>query len=246
MATHKKKVELALPSPFDYKRQTEIHILNEQLVHTSLSTEKTELVKRMCEISNGGVLILFTSHVRLREMYDSLKNGLMESGLYPMRQGEKTRDELLRIMKSRPYAVLFATSSFWEGVDIQGENLRCVIIEKLPFDNPSDPLYQAKVHLLEEKGINAFIGYSLPRAVLRLKQGLGRLIRSKNDRGIITLMDNRIKTKRYGKIFLNSLPPANLIYGNVDRLEEEAGRFFENYFASDQTDTEKIKKNFNT
>ncbi len=230
MALEKVQKQIALPSPFDYSTQAEIHILNEQLSHTSLAAEKTELVRRLSIISGGGVLVLFTSYVRLKEMYDEISEELMEQGLYPMRQGEKSRDELLRIMKSRPYAVLFATSSFWEGIDIQGDNLRCVIIEKLPFDNPSDPLYQAKVTLLETKGINAFMGYSLPRAVLRLKQGLGRLIRSKTDKGIIALMDNRIKTKKYGQIFLNSLPPARIIYGSVDEMAREAERFFGKHF----------------
>lgn len=230
MTRDKEKQEISLPSPFDYSTQAEIHILNEKLSHSSHSQEKTELVRQLSLISGGGVLVLFTSYTRLREMYDELSDELMEAGLYPMRQGEKSRDELLRIMKSRPYAVLFATSSFWEGVDIQGENLRCVIIEKLPFDNPSDPLYQAKVALLETRGINAFTGYSLPRAVLRLKQGLGRLIRSRSDKGIIALMDDRIQTKKYGSVFLNSLPPARVIYGSVQELSNEAERFFGHHF----------------
>ncbi len=126
--------------------------------------------------------------------------------------------------------VLFATSSFWEGIDIQGDNLRCVIIEKLPFDSPADPIYKAKVELLESKGINTFLSYSIPRAVLRLKQGMGRLIRSKNDKGVIAIMDNRIKTKRYGPIFLNSLPPAKIITGSVRQIIRESETFFVNRF----------------
>jgi ATP-dependent DNA helicase DinG len=133
-------------------------------------------------------------------------------------------------MSKQPNVVLFATSSFWEGIDIQGDNLRCVIIEKLPFDSPSDPIYKAKVALLEEKEMNPFLNYSIPRAVLRLKQGMGRLIRSKTDKGVIAIMDNRIKTQRYGQIFLNSIPPAKLIYGNLKTIVREAEEFFVSRF----------------
>lgn len=126
--------------------------------------------------------------------------------------------------------VLFATSSFWEGIDIQGDNLRCVIIEKLPFDSPADPIYKAKVKLMEYKDINPFINYSLPRAVLRLKQGMGRLIRSKSDKGVIAILDNRIKTKKYGQVFLNSLPPAKIISGSMTSILREVESFFSTRF----------------
>lgn len=226
IATDREKNTLALASPFNYKKQAEIFILKENVSHTVLSDEKTQLVRELSLISEGGVLALFTSYKRLREMYDLLKDDLSDNGLYPIRQGDKSREELLKIMQKKSYAVLFATSSFWEGIDIPGHNLRCVIIEKLPFDNISDPIYCAKVKLLESRGENAFMGYSLPRAVLRLKQGLGRLIRSKTDKGIIAIMDNRIKTKRYGSIFLNSLPPSKILYSSVDLMAKAAETFF--------------------
>jgi len=228
IATDKEKIEFMVLSPFDYTKQAEIFIMKDDVSHSDLSKEKTRIVRELALISGGGTLVLFTSYSRLGEMYDILRDELMDNGLLPIRQGEKTRAELLEIMKSRSYVVLFATSSFWEGIDVPGENLRCVIIEKLPFDNPSDPIYNAKAKLLEMKNINPFTYYSIPRAVLKLKQGLGRLIRSKTDKGIIAILDNRIKTKNYGSVFINSLPPTNVVYGDTKHIICEAERFFIN------------------
>jgi len=229
-AGNKEKEEVHLPSPFNYEKQAEIYILEENIDHSRVSEEKIAFVRELSFISEGGVLILFTSYLRLNEMYKRLKEDMTAEGLLPLKQGEASRDELLRKMSVNPNVVLFATSSFWEGIDIQGDNLRCVIIEKLPFDSPADPVYKAKVNLLKFKGLNPFVHYSIPRAVLRLKQGMGRLIRSKTDKGVIAIMDNRIKTKTYGSIFLNSLPPAKIISGRVGMLIREAERFFANRF----------------
>lgn len=226
LATNKERIEIELPSPFNYEKQAEIYILEEHLDHGTVTGEKTELVKELCLISEGGVLVLFTSYIRLNEMFGRLKEVFVNAGLVPMRQGEASREELLGRMSRQSNVVLFATSSFWEGIDIQGDNLRCVIIEKLPFDSPADPIYKAKVQLLESKEINPFASYSIPRAVLRLKQGMGRLIRSKTDKGVIAIMDNRIRTKNYGQIFINSLPPAKLIYGGLKHIVREAETFF--------------------
>ncbi|OHD57127.1 MAG: hypothetical protein A2Y33_09385 [Spirochaetes bacterium GWF1_51_8] len=230
LASNKEMLELSLPSPFDYRKQAEIYILEDGGEHSKVTGEKTGFVRDLCLASQGGVLALFTSYLRLTEMYGLLKNELMEHGLLPIRQGERARNLLLDTMKSRGYSVLFATSSFWEGIDIRGDNLRCVIIEKLPFDNPDDPIYRAKVALLDSKGVNSFISFSLPRAILRLKQGMGRLIRSKTDKGVIAIMDNRLKTKNYGSNFLNSLPPAKVLFGKRERLVKEAKRFFNERF----------------
>ncbi|NPV02518.1 MAG: DEAD/DEAH box helicase family protein [Brevinematales bacterium] len=226
LASHKEILELSLPSPFDFARQAEIYILEDGNEHLRVTDEKTDFVRGLCIASKGGVLALFTSYIRLTEMYGRLKDGLMEHGLLPIRQGDRARNMLLDTMKTHGYGVLFATSSFWEGIDIRGDNLRCVIIEKLPFDNPEDPIYSAKVALLDSKGVNSFISFSLPRAILRLKQGMGRLIRSKTDKGVIAIMDNRLRTKNYGKTVLNSLPPAKVMYGGGKSLIAEAVRFF--------------------
>jgi len=127
---------------------------------------------------------------------------------YPMLlQGTAPRSALLEQFRATPNAVLFATASFWQGVDVQGEQLSCVIIDRLPFAVPSDPVVAARVHALDEAGGNAFFDYQVPSAVITLKQGFGRLIRSLHDRGLLALMDNRILKKQYGKVFVNSLPP---------------------------------------
>lgn len=230
LATNKQKVEMNFPSPYDYTKQAEIYILEEDVDHGSVTKTKIDLVMELCLMSEGGVLVLFTSYTRLKEMFGILKDRLINDGLMPIKQGDEPRDLLLQKMGRNPNVVLFATSSFWEGIDIQGDNLRCVIIEKLPFDSPADPIYKAKVKLMEFKDQNPFMNYSIPRAVLRLKQGMGRLIRSKSDKGVIAIMDNRIKTQRYGPIFLNSIPPAKIIYGSLQTIIREAETFFVNRF----------------
>ena len=137
-------------------------------------------------------------------------------------QGTAPRSILLDRFKSTPNAVLFATASFWQGVDVPGAQLSCVIIDKLPFAVPSDPIVAARVRALQEDGRNAFAEYQVPEAVLALKQGFGRLIRSKTDRGILAILDNRIRRMQYGKIFLESLPE----YATTQDINEVA-RFME-------------------
>lgn len=229
-AQSKGVVERQLLSPFDYKRQAEVYILDERVSHSSVSREKNDIIRELALMSEGGTLVLFTSYVRLQEVFQILRPEFEKAGLQSLKQGERPRDELLRMMKESPNVVLFATSSFWEGIDIQGDNLRCVIIEKIPFDSPSDPIYKAKVELLEKRGVNTFLSYSIPRAVLRLKQGMGRLIRSKSDKGVIAILDDRLITQRYGPIFLNSIPPAKLITGGKRQILLEAEHFFSSRF----------------
>ncbi len=231
ISTTKEKIEIALASPFDYRRQAEVFVLEEPVNHGSVSREKTELIRELCLMSEGGALVLFTSYARLTEMFGILKDEFAAAGLLPLRQGEAGRDELLRQMAKNPNVVLFATSSFWEGIDIQGDNLRCVVIEKLPFDSPADPVYKAKVDMLRERGMNPFAAYSIPRAVLRLKQGMGRLIRSKTDKGVIAILDDRLLTKKYGPVFLNSIPPARVVTGGVQHILREAESFMVRSFA---------------
>ena len=121
-------------------------------------------------------------------------------------QGTMSKTGLLEQFRATPNAVLFATSSFWQGVDVRGDQLSCVIIDKLPFAVPTDPLVQARSKFIDDNGGRAFFDYSVPQAVISLKQGIGRLIRSRTDRGVIAIMDSRLRTKSYGRDFLNSLP----------------------------------------
>jgi ATP-dependent DNA helicase DinG len=135
-----------------------------------------------------------------------------------LKQGDMPKQQLLDQFKQETNSILFATASFWEGVDVQGESLSCVIIVKLPFAVPDDPITEAKIEAIERSGGNAFIEYSVPEAALRLKQGFGRLIRTRQDRGMVAILDPRIKTKGYGRRFLNSLPKCREITSleNVD------------------------------
>ena len=135
-------------------------------------------------------------------------------------QGELPRTELLRLFKNTPHAVLFGTRSFWEGVDVPGDALSLVIIDKLPFPSPRDPLHEARTEQIQENGGNSFFEYTLPLMILTLKQGFGRLIRTKTDRGVVAILDNRLSTKRYGGTVIRSLPPARTSrrFGDVHRF----------------------------
>jgi ATP-dependent DNA helicase DinG len=157
----------------------------------------------LLEITRGRAFCLFTSYAQMNEIYNRLLGELE----YPMLlQGDAPKTALLEEFRLTPNAVLFATASFWQGVDVQGEQLSCVIIDRLPFAVPSDPVVAARVHSINAEGGNAFYQYQVPAAVITLKQGFGRLIRSLHDRGLLALLDNRILKKRYGRVFVESLP----------------------------------------
>jgi ATP-dependent DNA helicase DinG len=157
----------------------------------------------------------------MKDIYERVSNRVS----FPLLlQGTAPRSILLDRFRTTPNAVLFATSSFWQGVDVPGAQLSCVIIDKLPFAVPSDPIVAARVRALQEDGRNPFAEYQVPEAVLALKQGFGRLIRSKTDRGILSILDNRIQRMQYGKIFIESLPE----YKTTQDLSEVA-RFMENH-----------------
>jgi hypothetical protein len=139
----------------------------------------------------------------MEDVYQRLKHKLPYTVL---KQGQKSRNALLEDFKKDLHSVLFATSSFWQGVDVQGEALSCVIIDKLPFASPGEPIIEARIEDLRQRNENPFMIYQVPSAVITLKQGLGRLIRSKQDRGILSILDSRLLTKQYGRVFLESLP----------------------------------------
>ena len=149
------------------------------------------------------LLCSFTSYAQMKEIYQRL---LGELDFPMLLQGDAPKNALLEEFRVTPHAVLFATSSFWQGVDVQGEQLSCVIIDRLPFAVPSDPVVAARVKAIDADGGNAFFQYQVPAAVITLKQGFGRLIRSLHDRGLLVLLDNRILKKQYGRVFVESLP----------------------------------------
>jgi ATP-dependent DNA helicase DinG len=212
--------ELVAPSPFDYPVQARLFVappaLNPKAANFAILA--APLVEECLDRSRGRAFVLFTSYARLREVYALVR----ERVAYPIRlQGELPRTHLLEWFRKTPNAVLFATGTFWEGIDVVGDQLSCVIIDRLPFPSPADPLVQARVEALESRGYNGFENYMIPSAIVRLKQGFGRLIRSKNDRGLVALLDGRAASSRYGATILNALPPAK----RLASLDELAGFF---------------------
>ena len=198
--------ELVVPSHFDYENQALLYIPPDLPEPTSpqFTAKAANTIRRILETSQGRAFVLFTSYAQMRDIHDRLLGELE----YPMLlQGTAPKNALLDEFRTTPNCVLFATSSFWQGVDVQGEQLSCVIIDRLPFAVPSDPVVKARVDAINDDGGNAFYDYQVPSAVITLKQGFGRLIRSLNDRGVLALLDNRILKKPYGKVFLGSLPP---------------------------------------
>ena len=198
--------ELVVPSHFDYASQAILYVppgLPDPRT-PEFTRRAAETIRRLLEITRGRAFCLFTSYNQMHEIFNRLEGELE----YPMLlQGTAPKNALLEEFRLTPNAVLFATASFWQGVDVQGEQLSCVIIDRLPFAVPSDPVVAARVRAIDEDGGNAFFQYQVPSAVITLKQGFGRLIRSLHDRGLLCLLDNRILKKQYGRVFLESLPP---------------------------------------
>lgn len=209
--------ERILDSHFDYARQallyTPPHLPDPR--ESGFAGQAAEEVEKILQATRGRAFVLFTSYQQMKEVYERLRDRLS----FPMLlQGTSPRNELLERFRSTPHAVLFATSSFWHGVDVQGPQLSAVIIDRLPFAVPTDPIVAARIRQINEDGGNAFAEYQVPQAIIALKQGFGRLIRSVQDRGILTILDPRILRKQYGKVFLESLPD----YRRTERVEEVA------------------------
>jgi ATP-dependent DNA helicase DinG len=197
--------ESVLPSHFDYESQALLYVPPDlpDPRTPQFAVKSSERIRRLLEITRGRAFVLFTSYAQMNDIYQRL---LGEVEFPMLRQGDAPKSALLEEFRLTPNAVLFATSSFWQGVDVQGEQLSCVIIDRLPFAVPSDPVVAARVKAIDADGGNAFFQYQVPAAVITLKQGFGRLIRSLHDRGLLVLLDNRILKKQYGRVFLESLP----------------------------------------
>jgi len=210
--------ELVVPSHFRYGEQALLYLpptmpdpRDPEFPEAAANT-----IRRVLELSKGRAFCLFTSYAQMRDLYERLMPVLD----YPiLLHGTAPRKALLEEFRSTPNAVLFGTSSFWQGVDVQGEALSCVIIDKLPFAVPSDPVVMARMKAIEEAGGKPFFDYQVPSAVLTLKQGFGRLIRSLEDRGVLVLLDPRIRKQRYGQTFLKSLPPYRMTETITDVAE---------------------------
>ncbi len=201
--------ELLLDSPFDYARAA-LLVIPEDIPDPSdpqYGRALSRTLVQTCLASQGRMLVLFTSHHTLRQTYSAIRRPLEREGIAVLGQGiDGSRHMLLEKFRRNPRSILLGTSSFWEGIDVVGEGLSVLVITKLPFDVPSNPIFAARCELFEEP----FSRYAVPQAVLRLKQGFGRLIRSQTDRGAVILLDGRVLTRTYGPIFLRSLPPATV------------------------------------
>ena len=203
--------EEVLPQEFDYKNQAQLYIPKAlpDVRHANFAARAAEEIAGILKLTRGRAFCLFTSHAQMREIHERLAGVIP----YPtLLQGTAPRMALLERFKATPGAVLLATASFWQGVDVPGSQLSCVIIDRLPFAVPSDPIVAARVKALQEDGQNPFAEYQVPKAVLSLKQGFGRLIRSRSDRGVLSILDNRIERMQYGRIFLDSLPEYTLTH----------------------------------
>jgi ATP-dependent DNA helicase DinG len=209
--------EIRLPSEFDFARQAVLYLPprmpDPRAPDFSIAAGRQviEILKR----TKGRAFVLFTSYATLREV-----QGIAEMALdYPILvQGTAPRTQLLRQFRETPHAILFATSSFWQGVDVVGEALSCVIVDKLPFASPADPITSARIGAIRERGGEPFDEYQVPLAILTLQQGLGRLIRHRRDRGVLAVLDPRLRTKGYGRRFIASLPPAPVVH-ELDAIE---------------------------
>jgi ATP-dependent DNA helicase DinG len=197
---------LTVPSPFDIKNQITVEIKQGINFKSNDSVEKlAAVIIEEAAKTNGGILVLFTSRDVMKRTWDIASGELKEIGFNPMLQGELQNRLMLRTMRESENSVIFGLDSFWEGVDVKGDSLKSLIITKLPFEVPTEPMVIARTDEIKKAGGNPFTEYSLPRAVLKFKQGFGRLIRSKTDTGRVVICDERIKTMRYGKSFLESV-----------------------------------------
>jgi ATP-dependent DNA helicase DinG len=219
-------------SPFDYPSQCLFGIptdlpepREDEIAH---GAAVVQIVSDLAYASDGGMFVLFTSHASLRRAAAELR--LVLGTRWPLLvQGEAPRDVLLRRFREAENAILLGTDSFWEGVDVPGRALRALVINKLPFKVPSEPLTAARLERLAEEGMDGFFHYLLPHAALKLKQGFGRLIRSRKDLGVVVLLDSRAVTKRYGPMLLGGLPPAERVVGTWTQVRTKCEDFFARY-----------------
>jgi DNA polymerase-3 subunit epsilon/ATP-dependent DNA helicase DinG len=218
--------ELALDSPFDFKSSVLLYVPKDIPEPNQPNYQKTvqQALIDLCRATEGRALVLFTSNSQLRETYRAIQPALEDDEIVVLAQGvDGSRRQLLHNFRNTPRAVLLGTRSFWEGVDVVGEALICLVITRLPFSVPTDPIFSARAETFEDP----FNEFYLPEAILRFRQGFGRLIRSREDYGVVVVLDKRILTKPYGKTILRSLPPCTARQGPLDSLASVAKRWLD-------------------
>jgi ATP-dependent DNA helicase DinG len=226
--------EAAVGSPFDYVSSTLLYLptdIPEPYESYYQRTVEQALVD-LCRATRGRTLALFTSYSQLRNTSQAIARPLAEEEIVVYTQGGgSSRAQLLENFRTTPRSVLLGTRSFWEGIDVVGEALSCLVIARLPFSVPSDPVFAARSETFDEP----FTQYALPEAILRLRQGFGRLIRSKTDRGVVVILDKRVQTKSYGRAFLDSLPACTVQRGPLAALPTAAARWIDEKEAHQQS-----------
>ena len=228
LAAPERVTELLLASPFDYQNQAFVGIPAD-IAEPTVSGFDAILEPHLLEallISQGRAFVLFTSYDLLRRVYDRIAVRLSAEGLTPLRQGDMNRSLLLSRFRKEKNAVLFGTDSFWEGVDVKGKALELVIITRLPFRVPTEPVLEARAEHISAAGGDPFMEYTVPQAVIKFKQGFGRLIRSRDDRGGVLVLDSRVLSKNYGRIFLRSLPEMEKVSGSGVEVYRKMREFF--------------------
>jgi predicted DnaQ family exonuclease/DinG family helicase len=221
--------ELVVASPFDYQKQTRIMVsaFLPEPKDRFFSTQSIELIRNAIEVSKTGTMILFTSYKDLNNVYDLLSEEFYARGIPLFAQNKGiSRSAMLREFRQKGRGVLLGTSSFWEGVDIPGEALQLLILYKLPFMVPSEPIVEAFLEKLQMEGKDSFMHYMLPNSILKYRQGFGRLIRNKTDKGVVLVLDNRISTKKYGKYFVEAVPAQTILTSNEIEIYDYLGRWF--------------------
>lgn len=224
----RKLIEKVYLSPFSYENQALLLIPNDlpSPLEEGFLERTSQILLESAIASQGNAFFLFTSFGQMHRSYHLLKDKLYEKRLFPLIQGEFARSELLKRFKNKERSILFGTDSFWEGVDVAGDALRLVVLVKLPFRVPGEPINEARRDEILKKGGDPFFEYALPSAIVKFKQGFGRLIRRKNDRGCILCLDKRIIQKGYGQSFLLSLPPARKVIGSQKEVLDSMKAFY--------------------
>ncbi len=223
--------ELVVKSPFDYQKQTMVLVAGflPDPKDRFFSSQSIEIIRNAVEITKAGTMVLYTSYKNLNEAYDTLSEEMYSKDILLLTQGKGLgRSAMLKEFQKNKNSVLFGTNSFWEGVDVSGESLQLLVLYKLPFMVPSEPIVEAYLEKLEAEGKNSFMHYMLPNALLKYRQGFGRLIRHKTDRGVVLVLDNRIFTKRYGQYFKDTIPARTFIPQTDIEIYDHLSKWFKN------------------